>query len=159
MTFRLPLLALTILALALAGCGSSTETTGGATEAAAPEPLTKTELIAKADAICTDIQKKIDAIPSPESIEDLASAIGKQMAISGPGVKKLQALVPPEELASKYDSWTAKLQELQEGTGEVREAAASGSQEQVQKVIGEVDKVNTEADQIGKAIGLKACAK
>lgn len=159
MTLRLPLLALSILALALAGCGSSNDTAGGGNDAAAPEPLTKTELIAKADTICQDMQDKIDAIPEPENMDDLASAIGKQLELSDPAIKELHELTPPEDLASEYESWTAKLDELQSGTERIREAAASGSEAEVQKIIDEVDTVNTEADKIGKAIGFKACAK
>lgn len=158
MTFRLPLLALSILALALAGCGSS-DSSNGENDAAAPEPLTKTELIAQADAICQDMQDKLDSIPEPENFEQLESAIAKQVAVSGPAIKELEELTPPEDLATQYESWTAKLDELQTGTEQVREAAASGSQEQVQKVIDEVEPVNKEADKIGKAIGFKVCAK
>lgn len=159
MTLRLPLLALSILALALAGCGSSDETTGGKNKAAAPKPLTKTELFAKADAVCKDMQKKIDAIPAPESIDELESVIGKQLDVSGPAIKKLEALTPPEDLASDYESWTAKLDQLQSGTEKIRKAAASGSEAQVEKIIGEVKPINTKADEIAKAIGFKACAK
>ncbi|MBJ7458791.1 MAG: hypothetical protein JHD02_06370 [Thermoleophilaceae bacterium] len=159
MPFKLPLLALTILALALAGCGSSTESTESDSAATAPKPLTKAALISKADAICKSMQVKLDEIPPPESIEDLEAAIGKQIEVSGPAIKKLAALVPPEDLAAKYDAWTAKLEELQAGTVRVREAAGDGSQAQVQKVIEEVDQVNTKADEIGKQIGFKVCVK
>lgn len=164
MTLKLPVLALTILALALAGCGSSDDTAGkndaaGTSETSAPKPLTKTELIALADAICKQMQAKIDKIPEPESINELGSAIGKQIAISGPAIEDLKELNPPEDLASDYDAWTAKLDELQTGTEEVRDAAESGSEAQVEKVINEVDSVNTEADDLGKAIGFKVCAK
>ncbi|MBJ7354934.1 MAG: hypothetical protein JHC98_08925 [Thermoleophilaceae bacterium] len=159
MTLRLPLLALSILALALAGCGSSDKTTGDGASAAAPAPLTKTELVAKADAICKDMQAKIDKIQEPETIKELESAISEQIKLSGPAIEELESLTPPEDLAAEYKSWTAKLQELQQGTEKVREAAASGSQDQVQKVIAEVDSVNTKADEIGKKLGFKVCAK
>lgn len=159
MPLKLPLLALTVLALALAGCGGSDTTTGGGDDAAAPEPLTKTELVAQADAICEDMQKKIDEIPSPESIEDLESAISQQITISGPAIEELQALTPPEDLASDYETWTSKLEQMQDGTEKVRDAAASGSQSDVEAIIEEVDTVNKEADEIGKQIGFKVCAK
>jgi hypothetical protein len=160
MTLRLPLLALSILALALAGCGSSDKTTsGGGNDTAEPTPLTKTELISKADAICKDMQTKINAIKDPESMSDLEDAISKQLELSGPAIKELEALVPPEDLSSDFEAWTAKLNELQTGTERVRKAAASGSQDEVEKVIAEVDKVNTKADELGKEIGFKVCAK
>lgn len=164
MTFKLPLLALTILALALAGCGSSDSKNDGAgggstAEATAPTPLSKTDLIELADAICKEMQAKIDKIPEPESIDGLATAINEQIAISGPAIEDLKKLNPPENLATQYDEWTAKLDELQSGTEKVREAAASGSEDQVSKVIDEVDQVNTQADKLGKKIGFKVCAK
>ena len=159
MNLRLPLLALSILALAFAGCGGSDNNSGDGGDTAAPEPLTKTELIAKADAICKDMQTKLDAVPEPESMDDLASAIGTQIKLSGPAIEKLKELTPPDDLASEYESWTAKLDELQAGTEKVRDAAESGSEEQVSKVINEVDSVNTEADKIGKELGFKVCAK
>lgn len=159
MPLRIPLFALTIIALALAGCGDSAKTTGGGDDAAEPAPLTRTELIAKADAICKDMQKKLDAVPAPESMDELATAIGKQIDLSGPAIKKLQALAPPEDLASTYDSWTAKLAQMQAGTERIRAAAASGSQTEVQKIVDEVDAVNKQADRLGRQIGFKACAK
>lgn len=158
MPLRLPLFALALIALALAGCGDSNNTTGGG-DAAKPEPLTKTELVAQADKICQDMQKKIDEIASPETIEDLEAAISQQMEISGPAIEDLKALTPPEDLASDYESWLAKLEQMQEGTGRVRDAAAAGSQEEVQSIVQEVDSTNKEADKIGKAIGFKYCAK
>lgn len=158
MPLRLSLLALAVIALALAGCGGSDSTSGG-DDAAKPTPLTKTELVAQADEICKDMQTKIDEIASPESIEELEAAIGQQIEIAGPAIVKLQALTPPDDLASDYESWTSKIQQMQDGTLKVRAAAASGSQAAVEKVVKEVDTVNKEADKIGKAIGFKYCAQ
>lgn len=159
MTFKLPLLALTILALALAGCGSSDSSNGGSDDAAAPEPLTKTELIAQADAICKEMQTKIDAIKEPESIDQLANAIDEQIELSGPAIKELQALTPPENLATQYESWTDKLDQLQTETEKIRDAAKSGSEEQVNEIVSGAESINTEADKIGKEIGFKVCAQ
>lgn len=158
MNLRLPLLALSILALALAGCGSSDSSSGG-NETATPEPLTKTELVAKADAICKNMQTKIDAIPAPESIDDLATAIGEQIELSGPAIEDLKELTPPEDLQTQYDAWIAKLDELQAGTEEVKAAADTGSEEKVNAVVEKIDKINTKADEIGKELGFKVCAK
>ncbi len=156
---RIPLLALCILVLTLAGCGSSESTTSGGDGAAAPEPLTKTELVAKADAICKDMQAKLDKIPAPENIEGLEDAISQQIKLSGPAIKKLAALKPPEDLASQYDAWIEQLNQLQAGTEDVRDAAAAGSEEKVQQVVDRVNSVNTKADELGKKLGFKACAK
>mgnify|MGYP006392085679 FL=1 len=161
MSRKFSLLALTIFALALVGCGDSEKSTQSDKDSAAPAPtaLTKTELVAQADAICKDMQKELDAVPSPESMEDLEKAIAKQIEIAGPAIEELQAVTPPEELATKYEAWTSKLATMQERTVEIRKAAAAGSQEEVQKIVTDTSSINTEADKLGKQIGFKTCAR
>jgi hypothetical protein len=156
MRSKFALLAILALAFAVAGCGDSKHDSGENTPAASP-PLTKSELIAQADAICKSSEAKINAIESPDTIEALSDALDKQMAIIEPAVAKLGALTPPEELSADYKAWIAAMNDRKELLEKMQKAAASGATDAVTKVVNEGEAGNKELETLSKKIGFKEC--
>lgn len=161
---RISSLALAVLALVVAGCGGSDDTgsnSGNGSGSAKPvtPALTKSELVTKADAICQDMQDELDDVPSPESLSDLAAAYGTAFDASASALKDLNSLTPPADLEGDYNSWTDKLEEMNELTAEIRDAAKSGSQSKVDEISSSMGAIDSEANKVGKQLGFKVCAK
>src|SRR3712207_6770632 len=83
-----------LLALA-AGCGG-----GG---------LSKSELVAKGDAICTRVNEQIRKEPAPKSTEDLERLARRTVEISRPAIEDMEALEPPGELEDEFKAFVASL--------------------------------------------------
>lgn len=109
-----PLTAVTIVGvLALAGCGGDDSSTS--TQAA--EPLTKSEFIAQADAICGEQNQIIEkaanetfssgSAPTSEQIQEFADTMVPALRAELEGI---QALTPPEADQQEVDAMLASLQ-------------------------------------------------
>jgi hypothetical protein len=122
----------TVSALATAGCGgSSTKTpSSGATQAASTStgtaPLTRGELIAKADAICyrVNTERASNRIRSNASI---ATSVPRVAAYEREAFAELSRLVPPASMASDWKQLVAAATALAADTKKVGEYAQAGN--------------------------------
>jgi hypothetical protein len=148
------------LGAAAAGCGGG----GGSSD----QPLTKSELIAKADGICSQANKGVPSPPSDLANFNPATANEDQLKEFGDYLDKvskhfraeledLQALEPPQELADDYDKAMANLEESLNELDEAAEAAKKGDRNELLSKLAESDKHSTEANKLAKKIGLKVC--
>lgn len=150
-------LALALLAagaLALPACGGDDEDDGGGGEA-----LTKAQLVSQADAICRDLNQKVDALPEPESVEDIETFAQDLLDTVEPAVADLKALVPPSEVEADYDRAMELLDNQVERTRELQEAGKEGDEAKVRSVIASGEKDDAEGDRIARKIGLKECGE
>src|SRR5215207_2936463 len=60
--------------------------------------LSKSELVAKGDAICARVNKQIAKEPDPKTAADLERLARRTAQISGPAIDDMEALEPPGEL-------------------------------------------------------------
>ncbi len=150
-------------ALAIAGCGGDDdETTSGATGATGvggAAPLSEEEFVSQANAICADANSQIEAIPAPTSND--AQAIGdyarEVLAVAEPLIEQFDALVPPENLQSEFDEYTAQVQEQAALDRQLVTAADAGDTQEMESLLQELDSIDT--DQQAAALGLDECAK
>ncbi len=77
-------------ALVLAGCGSSTLSSG--------------QLHHRAARICASAQQRSESIPTPRNPDDAARFLHEGIAALSPQVRALHRLKPPSDLAEDYDS-------------------------------------------------------
>lgn len=140
-------MATVILATVVAGCG------GGSDEA-----LSKTELIAKADAICKNVNDRTNALRAPTNIKSAARLLRRTLAILGGGLARLDKLKPPGDLEPAYDKWIAKNVELVAAARQAQTAAARGDERQLQSAVAQASEVHNEANRLAAKIGLEVCA-
>ncbi len=114
-------------AMVLVGCSSNdaaTTTSVAPTTAAASASVTtaagavgggggaadsaKADLITKADAICTDTQKKAAAV-APQSLTNVGPSMQQLVSITRDGITQLKALTPPAAEAAAYGEVIAKM--------------------------------------------------
>jgi hypothetical protein len=137
--------------LLAAGCGSDDDADGEGAR------LTKAAFITRADAICTDANDRIDAIPEPQTTEELAELGRQVLAIGREQLARLRALRPPaadeETINGAYD-----VIEEQLGVAEELVAAAEeGDLQGLQELLEQGERLDARGDRIARDYGLKEC--
>jgi hypothetical protein len=131
-----------VLTLLVAGCG------GG---------LSKSDLVAKGDAICTRVNKQIAKEPDPKTTKDLAALAKRTVAISDPAIKDMEDLDPPGELESDFKKFVASLKRQRDLTKQIGDAAAKDDTAAVQKVSAKANTAQDEYRRLTGKIGFKQC--
>jgi hypothetical protein len=133
-----------LLLLLLAGCG------GG-------DGLSKKELVAEGDKICTRINKQIAKEPDPKSAADLQRLAERTVELSDPAIKDMEALEPPDELQKDFDAFVKSLKQQRDLTKEIGEAAGAGDNEKIQQVGTEAQKAQLKYQKLAAKIGFTHC--
>jgi hypothetical protein len=133
------------------GCGSDDDADGEGAR------LTKAEFITRADAICKDANDRIDAIPEPQTTEELAELGRQVLDIGREQLARLRALRPPaadeETINGTYD-----VIEEQLGVAEELVAAAEeGDLQGLQELLEQGERLDARGDRIARDYGLKDC--
>lgn len=140
--------ALAIATMALApGCGASSK------------PLTRAQLIAKADAICKRVTTRLQAsganhANTPAQLERLAKSLAtyEQSAFD-----ELGALVPPAALEADWKRFVAGAQTLAESTTKLSQDLATKARAKIQALITSAEATQKQMVAIAKRDGMKAC--
>ena len=134
------------LALLVGGCG------GGM-------PLSKSELDAKANAICAAYTKKLDAVPAPRSINDVSAYVVLVKPILERGVDELASLKPPAELRATYGRWMSTQREAITRTDELRRAAERNDLVGVNRTIQTLRDRSRRGHALAAKLGAGICAR
>lgn len=140
----------------LAECGKGARD-AAATIADAAKPILKQEFIAKADALCADLNRKIDAIPEPETPREVVKALDDSLALYDKLVADFKTLhVPAAEQAAWNDILAANDKVaglLREGRG----AIAAEDETRAERLFEEVGTATADANKKADAFGFKDC--
>jgi hypothetical protein len=136
------------LLLLLAGCGG-----GGSSR------LSKADFIAKANAICSKYQAKINALPQPKSVKDVPGYIDKALPLLQAGTSQLEGLKAPTELQSTADEWRGILHTQVDQAKSLKTAAEKGDVAGVTRIANGASAQNKRANQLAAQLGAQACAK
>ena len=142
------LLVISLLALAAAGCGGG----GG-------DPLTKAEFTRQGNDVCQELDRKVEDLGAPESLEAVEEFTGRAADIARNGRDELAKLEPPDDLQEDYDRLLGMLDEEIEDIERLGEAAAGGDQTKVQTIIAEGSAKSEASDQLAQELGLDDCAQ
>jgi hypothetical protein len=175
---RIRLVALVLVASALAssGCGSTTKSSNQTAQSAPPtsststtssssttqpstRPLTREQLIAKADAICFAINAKRNAITITR-IEDFGRVIPPFAAYDEAAVAELRKLTPPASMAEGWKQIVTSAKEFADAVTKFGEYTRihktnNGTHSLNLTVIRATREMNT----VAKREGFKDCAK
>jgi serine/threonine-protein kinase len=171
----LTLLAIAV-AIALTGGGGGTSGTtakGGAAirnagdgeasrpKRAEPRTLSEAQLIARADAICTDSQSTYKAalaeFPAGETTADVAYS-ERLVGISTPAVKRFRALDPPAGVRTAYEKYVRAQQRVHTYDVEALEAAKRGDTTAYLQARQDRDEEQPERYELAREIGLETCS-
>ena len=135
----------------LAGCGSS----GGS-----GDRLSDSAYKSQATKICTDSEKKTNALKQPTKAEEVKPYLQKGIDITQTAVDDFKGLNPPKDLQSEHNAVVkaeqTALDKLQSLTDSLKGTASDAAA--VQKASPELDRISKDVDAKLKAAGLAKCA-
>ena len=158
-----------IAAIALGGGGgdgsdAGTTAGGGATVKAAgkdtgPEPLTRSQLIAKADAICENSQRRYLEVRDLESEYSTDVPYAEALVrIARPRVRGLRGLTPPRELGPPFDEYVEAQARVYVTDKQALAAAREGDAAGVEAARDRRDTEDALRERLAREIGFTVCS-
>ena len=125
----------------------------------ASNPLLKQQLITKADAICKEASRKLEALPqTPDSPQGFVRSVSASLPIVEKAITDLKALHVPQSDKPAYDEFlTANDREVGLAR-DLREAASSSNGTRLLQMAEALDSAGLESSKKATAFGLKECA-
>jgi hypothetical protein len=162
--------AIVAVVLASGGGGGDPQTTPtvnstakqGAVGQSAP-PLSRAELIDRADAICADSQGSFEEVraefPQAKNEESPDVAYSEALvAISGPAVKRFAAIDPPASVRRSYEQYVAAQQRVHKYDVQALRAARAEHLGEYLAARERRDNGQQERYELARAVGLKTCS-
>ena len=147
-------------ALAVAGCGSSSSSTtgaSGASGASGSAPLSQSEFVSQANAVCKQYQGAYGALKPPSNNpSDIAAYFAQLLPLANRAHAQLVALTPPSDLQAKYTQYLSD-QKSQIGLVEdVEKAAKTGDASKasaaLQRLEAGAGQINSQAQDLGLTV-------
>ncbi len=150
-----------IAAIAVAGCGSSTNTTStAASNVAAAKPL-----VAQADPICKLVATKREAAnaalhgTSKSTLEKLARLAPKVSVIEHQALTQLRALKAPAAVAQEWQQMLAGIQQLADDTAQLATYAKANNLKKVESLTASGRELRTKLTAIAEHDGFSYCGR
>jgi hypothetical protein len=159
MRLRFPLIVATSLsALALAGCGGGGEETTAAPVATTETTptLTKEELISQGDAICAEVNAAVGTVFAGES--ETSDQVSQAADLYSGMVERLQDLGTPDE-AEGYEEFAEAADALAQAESDAALAAQRGDEEGLTSAQAEVSSALASFQEAAVAYGFDKCAE
>jgi hypothetical protein len=121
--------------------------------------LSRQELVAEANAICERFDTRIAGLEAPQSQEEVEQLAAEAVTIFEEAIDGIRELEPPEELEERYDEWVRLSEEQLERARSLRDAAAEGDVQEVQRLLAETNPSEARADELATELGLTTCAE
>ena len=124
-----------------------------------PEPLSRSELIAEADAICADSRDRYLAINDPEREDSADVSYAKALVrIARPRIHGLQGLTPPPRVAGAYGEYVEAQERVYATDQQALAAAREGNAAGVEAARERRDEEDRLRERLAQKIGLEVCS-
>jgi hypothetical protein len=142
-----------VLVVVAASCGGDDD--GGDT-------LTKQEWTVAADSICVELNEQLEAIPEPQTAEEMVATGAEVAEISRTSLRELRALVPAEQDQEVVNEILDAYEELIDVGEEFLQAAAAANwpeeaSEEVAALFDELEQATETAQELSEGYGLQEC--
>ena len=121
--------------------------------------LTKAEYAAKADAICSKHNQKINSFANPTNLSDLAKVADKVLPVLDDAINDISKLGPPTSEKALADQWLAQVRNLKDDLEEIRDQARAGNKDGVQAVVPKATDHNARSNALATQLGMSVCNK
>jgi hypothetical protein len=120
--------------------------------------LTKTEFVARANAICRAMNAQAKTVPNPGNDPNkLAAASDRVAAITATALRKIRALPQPPNDAATLDAIYSKLDAILVQWGTLAAAARAGNKAAAQRSGAKLSVLVNQANAASNAYGLTVC--
>ncbi|MBA2475745.1 MAG: hypothetical protein H0V40_07310 [Actinobacteria bacterium] len=153
--------------LALAGCGGDDDDAARPAQTQAPPrsvtlPSTgprQTDWAAKADAICSAFQARIDALPQPAQPAEVATLVENTIVLARDEQRRLRTLRPPPRQTAAVRLFLAALDRSIIALERLQRAAEAQDDREAQKAIQLGEAAGRDAARQGDLLGLQICGR
>lgn len=115
------------------------------------------EFAAEANAVCEQNRRRVEALPSPQSTQQLLGYVEDLTALARDQLGKLRAIQPPEDDADEYERMLTQMQATLALYPDLRDAVRSGQQVAIESVLERANSSNEQAAQAALALDLDDC--
>ena len=136
-------------AVSLIGCG------GG--RSSHTHPLSKSQFMSRADAICATGTRRMDSLQRPSGMPGIATLMAAALPIEQEAQAKLDALVPPASDRARYASLLDMIAQSITKTSELRSAAEADDERRVQNLYNDLAALQQRENGASEELGLKQC--
>jgi hypothetical protein len=143
------LLVVAMVGLTAAACGSG----GNGSR------LSKSQLDAKANAVCRKYTQKINAVAAPRNVADVPAYVARVKPYIQRGVAEIEKLKPPKDLQSTFDQWLETQRQALGQADDLRRAAEKNDLVGVNRVIHQLDERNKRGNALAAKLGATGCAQ
>jgi hypothetical protein len=142
--------------------GGTTETTVARTAAKAkpkPTPLRRTELIARADEICANSQRRYLEVRDLEREHSADAPYAKALVeIARPRIRGLRGLTPPPSVARPFEEYVAAQERVYDTDVQALEAAREGDVAGVEAARDRRDEEDSLREELAREVGFTVCS-
>jgi hypothetical protein len=117
------------------------------------------DFVAKANAICKQVNDKIKALGQPTSVAQIEQIGPAAVAAERAGLHQLSTLVPPSEASADWQKIVAGLTHLSANASAALAAIKTNDSAAVAKLAADDNKVRTQVTALATKRGVKECAQ
>ena len=121
--------------------------------------LSREELQSHVNAICVKIDRELQGLGQPESIDEVAEFARKATRLAREGVAELRALEPPEEDEQQYDRFLAEGDRVVALSRRLERAAREADSEALEQILEEARDSEERSDRVARDLGFEECAE
>ncbi|MDQ3679763.1 MAG: hypothetical protein M3378_04310 [Actinomycetota bacterium] len=119
--------------------------------------LLKQQLITKADAICKDADRKLEAMPEPKNLGEAVRSLDQLLAVVEKAIADLKTLHVPQPDKAAYDEFLTASDQQAGVVRDLRAAVAANDTSRTNQVTDALDSAGAEGARKAAAVGLKDC--
>jgi hypothetical protein len=121
--------------------------------------LSEPEFRERANAICADFERQIDALSEPSSAEEVERFAAQASDLARRGVDELRALEPPAALEEDYDRFLDEGDAVVELSERLERAARDRDVAELQEILAEAEESERRSDRLARELRLDDCAE
>jgi hypothetical protein len=121
--------------------------------------LSSDEYAKRADAICARYARAIQGLGQPKTLDELAAFTDRAVPIAQKAVDDASNLRPPQDEQKLADRWNAENQKVVDAIKRLGAAARKNDQNGAKAALAAGDTANTNANGLGRQLGMDACTK
>jgi hypothetical protein len=132
------------IAVIVASCGSA-------------QPLTRAQLVSRADAICTEVHTKMKTAGSASSPKQFVHLARKLAGFQQQELEQMQKLTPPASLASDWKKILESAEEITEHVGTLSTDVETKKDKQASEALKQISAIQQRVAVVVRRDGLTSC--
>jgi hypothetical protein len=144
---RKSVLAATVSAVALVGCGGSSSSSSGA------------NFVTQANNVCSKVNDQIAQLPAVKDLSSFKTTVPKELLVIKQGIANLKSLTPPADKQTVVNEFIGQLQSQAVLSQKLVDAVKTGDAPLVKQIDAQGKAIQTKNHAIANQLGLTECVR